>query len=98
GSAPIEIPQEMLWEMLGLTPKQIERAKALREALEEQELPNRGVPTSLPIILPSGDTADIPAAADVAGPEGGMPPAAGGGRNGMPVMAATGAPAARAPR
>ena len=98
GSAPIEIPQEMLWEMLGLTPKQIERAKALRAALEEEELPEKGAPTALAIVLPSGDTADIPAAADATGPEVGMPPAAGGGRNGMPVMAATGAPAARAPR
>lgn len=104
GSAPIEIPQEMLWEMIGLTPKQIERAKALRKALEEQELPDKGKPTALALVLPSGDTADVEDAADEpdaaapAAPGAPMPPAAGGGRNGMPVMAVTGAPAARAPR
>jgi len=115
GSAPIELPQEMLWEIIGLTPKQIERAKALRKATAEEELPNKGEPTTLPIILPSGDVADVtkgvggepgePDADDAAmaammAARGRpvMPPAAGGGRNGMPVLAATGAPAAKAPR
>jgi len=75
------VPEEMLWEMAGLTPQQIERAKAII-AKEPPEL--------VPAITAIG-TAAPPAVAGTAP----LPPAAGGGANGAPIPAMTGAPAAK---
>jgi hypothetical protein len=72
------VPEEMLWEMAGLTPQQIERAKQIIAAAKAAE------PPPPPIIVTTANP--DPMAMDA------MPPAAGGGRNGLPMMAATGAP------
>ena len=64
------VPDEMLWEMWGMTPQQIARAKAI---IEEGKA-NAPEPAPDPLAMPD------------------MVPASGNGHNGMPMMAATGAP------
>jgi hypothetical protein len=71
------VPDEMLWEMAGLTPPQIERALAIIAAAKAAEPPPPPDPLAMP---PMPD----------------MVPASGNGHNGMPMMAATGAPDAPA--
>ena len=74
----LNVPDEMLWEMAGLTPQQIERAKQIIAAAKAAE------PPPPPILVTTANP--DPMAMDA------MPPAAGGGHNGLPMMAATGAP------
>lgn len=66
------VPEEMLWEMAGLTPTQIARAKEINAAAKAAEQPP---PPRVVVPGPSGFQVV----------QGGMPPAAGGGSNGMPM-------------
>lgn len=44
----VGVPEEVIWEFLGLSPQQIVRAKALRKQAEEQGPPTPPVPPSAP--------------------------------------------------
>ena len=78
------VPDEMLWEMWGMTPQQIARAKEIIAAE-----PPPPAPTAVTEVIPSG----VPGQGMPA-----MPPASGNGHNGLPMLAATGAPDAPARR
>jgi hypothetical protein len=58
GSAPIEIPQQILWEQLGLSPQMIERIKELKaDEVEPVELP---APLPMPGMMPDPNAPEVP--------------------------------------
>ena len=80
GSAPISIPQEMLWEELGFTPQQISRAKALIEAMPETMIQ---APDA--VWVPAGSAPAAPATTPAAADTNRMMMASGAGHNGLPT-------------
>lgn len=72
------VPEEMLWEMAGLTPQQIERAKKIIAAEP---------PPPVPTVVSEVSTAAPPAVPGAVTP---VPAAAGGGFNGAPLASTIG--------